>query len=99
MPQIGLQALAVKTPVVGSDVGGIPEVIRPGQTGRIVSPENPAALADAIRETLADADATRAMAERGRAMVEACHSLEAMLDTLDALYWRHIPPERVDAGR
>lgn len=99
VPQIGLQALAVKTPVVGSNVGGIPEVIRPGETGRIVSPENPAALAAAIRETLADADATRAMAERGRALVEARYSLEAMLDTLESLYWGHIPPERVDAAR
>ena len=99
VPQIGLQALAVKTPVVGSDVGGIPEIIRPGETGRIVSPENPAALAAAIRETLADADATRAMAERGWALVEARYSLEAMLDTLESLYWGHIPPERVDAAR
>ena len=99
VPQIGLQALAVKTPVVGSDVGGIPEVIRPGETGRIVPPENPAVLAAAIRETLADADATRAMAERGWALVEARYSLEAMLDTLESLYWGHIPPERVDAAR
>ncbi len=35
VPQIGLQALATKTPVIGSDVGGIPEIIRPGETGRI----------------------------------------------------------------
>ena len=41
----------------------------------------------------------RAMAERGRALVEARYSLEAMLDTLESLYWGHIPPERVDAAR
>jgi glycosyltransferase involved in cell wall biosynthesis len=91
VPQIGLQALATKTPVIGSDVGGIPEIIRPGETGRIFSAGDPHALAKAIRETLDETDATRSMAERGRALVEAKHSLNAMLDTLDALYRRHVP--------
>ncbi|MBM3877752.1 MAG: glycosyltransferase family 4 protein, partial [Verrucomicrobia bacterium] len=35
VPQAGLQALACGTPVVGSDTGGIPEIIRHGETGRI----------------------------------------------------------------
>ena len=70
VPQIGLQALACKTPVIGSDVGGIPEIIRPGKTGRIFPGSDDAALAAAIRETFANADQTRAMTERGRALVE-----------------------------
>jgi glycosyltransferase involved in cell wall biosynthesis len=91
VPQIGLQALACQIPVVGSDAGGIPEIIRPGETGRIFPAENAEALAQRIREALAEADATRALAERGRAMVESRHSLDHMLDTLDALYQRHLP--------
>lgn len=91
IPQIGLQALACETPVIGSDVGGIPEIIRDGETGRIFPAQNAHALATAIRETLADPDKTRARCERGRAMVEAGHGLDAMLDRLDALYHRHIP--------
>ena len=88
VPQIGLQALATKTPVVGSNVGGIPEIIRHGETGRIFPAGDPHALAGAVRETLEDVDATRSMGERGRAMVEARHSLDAMLDTIDGIYQR-----------
>lgn len=91
VPQIGLQALAVKTPVVGSDVGGIPEIIRPGETGRIFPGGNAAALTAALQETISCGEQTSAMAERGRARVETHHSLEAMLDKLDALYQRYLP--------
>ena len=91
VPQIGLQALATKTPVVGSDAGGTPEIIRPGETGRIIPAGNAKALAESIRETLEQAEATRAMRERGRTMVEARHSLASMLDTVDALYRRYMP--------
>ncbi len=91
VPQIGLQALACKTPVVGSDVGGTPEIIRPGETGRIFPACDAGALAQRLRETLTETDATRALCERGRAKVEREHSLEHMLNTLDALYRRHLP--------
>lgn len=90
VPQIGLQALATKTPVIGSDVGGIPEIIRPGETGRIFPAEDAVALARAIRETIEDSVATRAMVERGFTNVQSSHSLDAMLDRLDALYTRSI---------
>lgn len=91
VPQIGLQALATRTPVVGSDAGGTPEVIRPGETGRIFPAGDAAALAEAIRETITNREATRTLCERGRARVEVRHSLEAMLDKLEALYQRSRP--------
>ncbi|MCX8156591.1 MAG: glycosyltransferase family 4 protein [Verrucomicrobiae bacterium] len=91
VPQIGLQALACETPVIGSDVGGTPEIIRPGETGRIFPAGNAAALAQAIRETLAQPEITRAMCRRGREMVVKHHSLEHMLDQLEQLYQRHLP--------
>jgi glycosyltransferase involved in cell wall biosynthesis len=90
VPQIGLQALATKTPVVGSDAGGIPEIIRHGETGRIFPAGDARALASTLRESLDDMDATRSMAARGRALVEARHSLDAMLDTIAAIYQRHL---------
>jgi glycosyltransferase involved in cell wall biosynthesis len=94
VPQIGLQALACKKPVVGSDAGGIPEIIRQEETGRIFPAGNATALATAVRETLASPDKTRAYCERGHELVEARHNLDAMLDSLDALYCRHIPGTR-----
>ncbi len=91
IPQIGLQALATKTPVIGSNVGGIPEIIRDGETGRIFPALDARALATAIRAALTEATTTRALCERGRERVEKHHSLAGMLDILDALYQRHVP--------
>jgi glycosyltransferase involved in cell wall biosynthesis len=91
IPQVVLQALATKTPVVGSNVGGIPEIVRHGETGRIFPAGDAQALARAIRETLTKTDATRAMTERGRAFVEAHHSLDRMLETIEELYRLHLP--------
>jgi glycosyltransferase involved in cell wall biosynthesis len=91
VPQTGLQALAAGTPVVASRVGGIPQIIRHGETGRLVPPDDPVALADAIRESLTMRAASGAMVERGRALVEREHSLDAMLDKLDAIYRKSLP--------
>ncbi len=91
IPQTALQALATKTPVVASNVGGIPSVIRDGETGRLVPPGDATALALAIKSTLQDTAATQRMCEAGRLLVEKEHSLEEMLDKLEALYRRHLP--------
>ncbi len=90
IPQTVLQALATKTPVVASEVGGLPSVIRDGVTGRLVPPGDAGALAGAIRQALADRAATQRMAEAGRRLVEAEHSLEGMLDRLEALYGQRL---------
>jgi glycosyltransferase involved in cell wall biosynthesis len=90
VPQIGLQALACKTAVVGSDVGGIPEIIQDGKTGRIFPAQNSAALAAAIRSAISETALTKTFSENGRAFVEKNFSLDTMLDKLDALYAQHI---------
>ncbi|HTB85763.1 MAG TPA: glycosyltransferase family 4 protein [Candidatus Sulfotelmatobacter sp.] len=90
VPQIGLQALACKTAVVGSDVGGIPEIIRDGETGRIFPANNSEALAAAIRTAISDKAMTKAMTENGRMFVEKNFSIDRMLDRLEELYAAHI---------
>lgn len=94
VPQIGLQALATRTPVVGSDVGGTPEIIRHGETGRNFPAEDVGALTRALRETLAEAEATRRMCRQGRVVVEQHHNLDAMLDQLDGIYRHYVPDGR-----
>jgi glycosyltransferase involved in cell wall biosynthesis len=89
-PQAGLQALATQTPVVGSNVGGIPEIIRPGETGRLFPVGDAPALAAALRETLEDSATTRRYAEKGRALVASQFSVEVMLDKLEALYHHYL---------
>jgi glycosyltransferase involved in cell wall biosynthesis len=49
-----LEAYAAGVPVVASASGGIPEIVRDGETGFLVQPANPARLAARIREALAD---------------------------------------------
>jgi len=75
-----LDALAERKAVVATDCGGIPEIIRDGETGRLVEPANPEALADGIVDMLTRVEAAKAMAKEGRAMVQNCFSIEAMVD-------------------
>ncbi len=46
--QTALEAMACGTPVIGSEVGGIPEIVRPGVTGYLVPPLNPVKLREAL---------------------------------------------------
>jgi glycosyltransferase involved in cell wall biosynthesis len=53
-PHTVVEALAVGTPVIATDVGGVAEVVRDGENGLLVPPGDPAALADAVRRYLGD---------------------------------------------
>lgn len=88
IPQIGLQALACGTAVVGSDCGGIPEIIQHGVTGRICPAGDAAGLAERIAETIDQKDETDRLRRAGRGLVERQHSIEHMLDRLEVIY-RH----------
>jgi glycosyltransferase involved in cell wall biosynthesis len=101
VPQIGLQALACGTPVVGSDCGGIPEIILEGITGRIFPTGDAAALAARIAETIDQQEQTQRMCRAGRAQMESQHSLDIMLDRLSDIYIRHLdqPTESMPATK
>ncbi|GEP06983.1 glycosyltransferase family 4 protein [Methylobacterium oxalidis] len=91
-----VEAQALGTPVVVSDLGAVPETVlsppdvAPGQrTGWRVAPGDPAALADALAEAISlGASARDAMARRARAHVEAHFSLERMVADTLAIYAR-----------
>ena len=71
LPLVVLEALAAGLPVVATRVVGSEEAVRDGETGRLIPPEDPARLADAVADALAD-DATRARwAAAARADFEA----------------------------
>lgn len=84
--QVILQALAVGTPVVGTTVGGTPEVVRDGVTGRLVPPADGAALAAAILDLLRDPARARAMARAGQALVQARYTVDAAMARTTAIY-------------
>ena len=66
MPLVVLEAMEAATPVVASAVSGIPEVVVDGETGWLVPPEEPAALARALSEVSADPAEARRRGAAGR---------------------------------
>jgi len=74
-----LQSAACGVPVVGSAIGGIPEVVRDGVNGRLVPAGDVLALQRAIRGVLDDLEGARAMGAEGRRIAEREFSVPAMV--------------------
>ena len=70
LPNVLREAMAIGTPVIASRVAGIPEALDDGRCGILVEPRDVDALADAIDGLLADPEARRRYAERGRRRTE-----------------------------
>jgi len=79
-PNVILEAMATALPVVGTRVGGIPELIQDGDTGIVVEPSNPIALAEALTRLLTDEEMRHSMGRKGRERVLAFHTIKRMID-------------------
>ncbi|MFH1058007.1 MAG: glycosyltransferase [Pseudomonadota bacterium] len=86
-----LEAMAAGLPVVATAVGGTPEVVQDGVTGRLLEPGQPHALALALQEALEDPGQAAAWGAAGRRRVEERFSLRAMAAGYAALY-REVAP-------
>lgn len=71
LPTVLLEAMALGTPCVATDVTGIPELVRHGETGLLVGQQDPEALAGSLARLLADPDLRVRLAARARALIEA----------------------------
>ncbi len=69
LPNVLLEAMLHRVPVVATDIVGIPELIDNGVSGLLVPEKDPAALARAVRQLASSRQAARAMAEQGRQVV------------------------------
>jgi glycosyltransferase involved in cell wall biosynthesis len=82
---VALEAMASARPIVITDNPGVAGYVRHGETGLLVPPGDPAALAGAIGELLADPARARRMGEAGRRAVEARFTSRHMADDLHAV--------------
>lgn len=89
LPNVILEALLHRLPVVASSVCAIPEVIRDGDTGYLVPQGDPLALADAVCRVLQDRDRAIAMAERGRQAVLEGFDLNRSCRAMLCLFWEN----------
>ncbi len=83
---INLEAMACETPVVASAVGGIQEVVVPGETGLLVPPADPRALAEAINKLLRDKSLARKMGKAGRQRAENYFSWSSIAKETKDMY-------------
>jgi starch synthase len=83
---VNLEAMACATAVVASRTGGIPEVVADAETGLLVPPDDPAALAAGVNQLLRDPGRAAAMGLAGRERAVAEFSWDAVAAQTRALY-------------
>lgn len=86
LPLALAEAMGAGVPVVASEVGGVPELIRDGESGWLVPPGDPGMLAGRIQILLSEVAQARAMARAGRERVRAEFTLDRMLGRFETLY-------------
>lgn len=73
IPTVFMEAMATGRPVVSCGISGIPELVRPGETGLLTPSDDPAAIADAIARLAADRALAQRLGAAGRALVVEQH--------------------------
>lgn len=86
LPLALVEAMFAGKPVIASRVGGIPEVVEHGETGLLVPPRDPDALAEALRCLLVDPSRARALGEAAREAARSRYGLGPMTDAYRRLY-------------
>lgn len=85
-PRVILESFAAAVPVIGSDLGGIPELVRDGQEGMLVPPGDVDAMAEAVRSLLSDPERARVLGLAGRKRALHEFSPSRHLAALGTLY-------------
>jgi glycosyltransferase involved in cell wall biosynthesis len=93
LPSIGegtplsiMEALAMKTPVIASDVGGVPELLASGEAGQLIPPRSPDAVKQALRRYLDDPELTKEHASRGSEIVQSEYSITEVAGKYSDVY-------------
>ena len=86
VPMSLLEAMAAGAPVVASAVGGIPDIVRHGLNGLLVTPGDPTSLAQAIARVLADRALAARLGHAARETIARHYTVERAIERLDRLY-------------
>lgn len=87
-PLIMMEAMAAGTPVVGTTVGGIPELLQHGENGLLAPPSDVAALVEALRRLIADPVAASERASQARTFISTKFGFKTVREEHMALYKR-----------
>ena len=98
LPLAIIEAMACRTPVVASNVGGIPEIVEDGRSGLLVEPGSASALADAITALLSDEARRRAFSEAAARRVAERFTLKRQSDAYLDWYAELLQQERSESG-
>lgn len=85
LPRSVIEAMAQRVPPVVTRVGGMPELVEDGVSGRVIQPNDVSALENALRELLADPDRRLAMGRQARARIESDFHIERTIAQYRAL--------------
>jgi glycogen synthase len=98
LPMVALQAAQMARPVVGTRVGGVPEIIVHQQTGLVVDQENPRALAAAIRFLFNHPESAVRMGQSARHRLQKHFSWKRHVDAYDRLYRKLLRADAASAS-
>lgn len=84
-PRVITEAMASGIPIIATDIAGIPEQVNEGESGYLIPPGDPEALADRLNRLLSNPELRMKMGKRGSERAQ-CFSVEAMLDETAELY-------------
>lgn len=94
MPLSLLEAMAAGCPTIATNVGGVAEVLKHGEVGMLVPPEDPAALAEAIGDYLDHPEKAQNVAEAGQRYAEQKYGMEAMIRKWETVYLHELRRRR-----
>ena len=85
-PYVLLEGMAANLPIVATAVGGVPEIIEDRESGLLVAPRSPQALAEAIGRVLSDPQLARRLTAHASTLVATRYSPEAYVASLAEIY-------------
>jgi glycosyltransferase involved in cell wall biosynthesis len=92
LPNVVLEAMALEVPVVATRVAGVPALIRPGQTGWLIEPQDPAMLDNSVLDCL-EGTRTNQFVQNARLLIESDFSFDRRMKKVasiyDAMSWKH----------